>query len=282
MTFISSANVLLISLALVQAEPKKAKVPFDETQAKTLQQEWAESLQSPVEWTNNVGMKFVFIPPGQFSMGPNGSAYRVRLSQAFYIATTEVTLGQFRQWRKEHQVADAAAEFNQDDRPAAMVNWLEAQEYCQWLTEQPAEKEAGRVYALPTEAQWEWAARAGTATVRHFGDEVKGLEDFAWFNHTYKPNPRHEAAGRGRQVVAGLKPNAWGLHDMLGNVWEWCADRHINPATGETRDPVMRGGSWRSGGFHCTSIAHDPGSPNQRADNIGFRLACRLVKKPNH
>jgi formylglycine-generating enzyme required for sulfatase activity len=79
--------------------------------------------------------------------------------------------------------------------------------------------------------------------------------------------------------VAKLPPNAWGLHDTLGNVWEWCADRHTDEATGETRDPVMRGGSWRSGASHCTAAAHDPGSPGARGDNIGFRVACTAAGK---
>ena len=81
------------------------------------------------------------------------------------------------------------------------------------------------------------------------------------------------------EPVARLKPNAWGLFDMLGNVWEWCGDRHADEKTGELRDPVMRGGSWRSGAFHCTAVAHDPGAPQTRSDNIGFRVACRIEDK---
>jgi formylglycine-generating enzyme required for sulfatase activity len=145
------------------------------------------------------------------------------------------------------------------------------------LSERPEEKKAGRVYALPTEAQWEWAARAGTTTARYFGDSDKGQADHSWYNATYTPNPKHESKGRGRQPVAKLKPNAFGLYDMLGNVWEWCADRRLDETTGEAREPVMRGGSWRSGAFHCTVVAYDPGSPSLRADNVGFRVACRIV-----
>jgi formylglycine-generating enzyme required for sulfatase activity len=134
-------------------------------------------------------------------------------------------------------------------------------------------------YPLPTEAQWEWAARAGTTTSRYFGDTDKGQADYCWFNVTYTTNPKSEGDGRGRQPVARLKPNAWGLYDVLGNVWEWCEDRRGDEATGEARDPVMRGGSWRSGASHCTASACDPGDPNLKADNIGFRVACRVIAK---
>ncbi len=185
-----------------------------------------------------------------------------------------MTLGQYRRFRPGHRVEGAADEFNADDRPAAMVGWDDARAYCVWLSEQPAERAAGRAYALPTEARWEWAARAGTATTRYFGDADKEQAKFSWFNHTYTPNPKHESNGRGRRRVGQLPANAWGLHDVLGNVWEWCGDRRSDAATGETRDPVMRGGSWRSGGFHCTAVAHDPGSPGTKADNIGFRVVC--------
>jgi formylglycine-generating enzyme required for sulfatase activity len=253
-------------------------LPFDADKARSLRDDWARAHRLPAEVTNSIGMKLVLIPGGQFDMGPNGSKHRVTLTKPYYLGVTEVTMGQYRKFRSGHEVKDAEVEFNKDDVPAALVSWNDARAFCKWLSEQPAEKEAGRVYALPTEAQWEWAARAGTTTTRYFGDTDKGQAEYSWFNATYTANPKHEAKGRGRQPVARLKPNAWGLYDMLGNVWEWCDDRRIDETTGETRLPSMRGGSWRSGAFHCTAVAHDPGDPNLKADNIGFRIASRVDK----
>lgn len=278
-------TVVLIILARngsIAAQEKPAgplvRFPFDAEQAARLQADWAKALNVPTAVTNSAGMKLILIPGGRFEMGPNGSKYRVMLNHAFYIGATEVTLGQYRKFKLSHQVEGADPEFNENDRPAAMLSWLDARAYCEWLSQQPKEKEAGRIYSLPTEAQWEWAARAGTATTRHFGDTDKDQARYTWFNVTYTPNPQQESKGRGRQPVAKLLPNAWGLHDMLGNVWEWCDDRIMNERTGESRDPVMRGGSWRSGGFHCTSVAHDPGAPTQKADNIGFRIVCVIIQ----
>lgn len=264
----------------VSAQEKPAgpliRFPFDAAQAVQLQSDWAKALNIPTTITNSVGMKLVLIPGGRFEMGPNGSKYRVTLNRAFYLGATEVTLGQYRKFKPGHTVVGADPEFNEDDRPAAMLSWLDARAYCAWLSRQPAEKAGGRSYCLPTEAQWEWAARGGMATTRHFGDTDKDQARYTWFNVTYTPNPKQESKGRGRQPVGRLLPNAWGLYDMLGNVWEWCDDRPVNERAGESRDPVMRGGSWRSGGFHCTSVAHDPGTPTQKADNIGFRIVYVL------
>lgn len=251
------------------------RLPFAAEKAKQLQEETAKALAQPVGFTNSIGMRFVLIPAGQYDMGPNGSKHRVAIGKPFFIGEMEVTLGQYRKWKKEHRIAGAADEFNEDARPAAMVSWNEARDYCTWLTEQPEEKKAGHVYALPTEAQWEWAARAGTTTTRYSGDTDKGQADYSWFNVTYTPNPKNEEKSRGRQPVGKLKPNAFGLYDMLGNVWEWCADRRTDEE-GVTYEPVMRGGSWRSGAFHCTAVAQDPGGVNQRGDNIGFRVMCRI------
>jgi formylglycine-generating enzyme required for sulfatase activity len=255
-------------------------LPFDGERARALRDDWAKAWKLDADFTNSVGMKLALIPGGSFEMGPNGSKHRVALRQLYYLGVTEVTLGQYRKFKADHKLPDAGPEFNKEDVPVAMVSWEEARAYCAWLSEQPAERAASRVYTLPTEAQWEWAARAGTTTARYFGDTEKGQTEYSWYNSTYTPNPKHESDGRGRQPVAKLKPNAWGLYDMLGNVWEWCADRRGDEATGEERDPVMRGGSWRSGAFHCTAVAHDPGTPSQRADNIGFRVACSVVRKP--
>lgn len=263
-------------LAQQAPRPPLVSLPFDGERAATLRAEWAKAYAAEPQLVNSVGMKLVLIPGGRFEMGPNGSRYQGILSKPYYLGISEVTNGQYRKYRAGHRVEGAGEEFNADDVPVAMVSWNEARQYCAWLSEQPEEVKAGRRYALPTEAQWEWAARAGTSTTRHFGDTDKGQAEYSWFNVTYTPNPRNETQGRGRQPVMRLKPNAWGLCDMLGNVWEWCADRRTDEATGETRDPVMRGGSWRSGAFHCTSTAFDPGAPAQRGDNIGFRLACAL------
>lgn len=266
------------SVATVHAyDAKLANLPMTATGAQACQASVAEALGVEPEITNSLGMKLSLIPPGQFTLGPNGSTYRVAISEPFYMGVTEVTLGQYRWFKPGHEVVGAAPEFNADDVPAAMVSWNDAQAFCHWLSERPEESQARRAYALPTEAQWEWAARAGTTTTRYFGDTDKGQAEYSWFNHTYTQNPQHEANGRGRQPVGGLKPNAWGLFDMLGNVWEWCGDRRSNETTGEEWQPVMRGGSWRSGRFHCTAVAHDLGDPNTRADNIGFRVICQIV-----
>jgi formylglycine-generating enzyme required for sulfatase activity len=252
------------------------RLPLDAAKASALRTEWSQAFGLEVETTNSVGMKLALIPGGRFDMGPGGSKDRATIAKPFYLGTTEVTMGQYRKWKEGHKVEGAEAPFNDDDRPAAMVSWNDAREFCEWLTSLNAERNAGRIYSLPTAAQWEWAARAGTDTSRYFGETDKGQAEYSWFNVTYTPNPKTETGSRGRQPVGKLKPNAWGLYDMLGNVWEWCADRPSDPAIGETHEPSMRGGSWRSGAFHCTAVAHDPGDANLRADNVGFRVACRI------
>jgi formylglycine-generating enzyme required for sulfatase activity len=273
---VGSVALIVATLGALSPPPMLPRLPFDGVRARALQIEWAKAHGVEARITNSVGMNLVLIPGGQFTMGPNGSTHRVTLTKPFYLGATEVTLGQYRRFKEGHKIPGAEDAFNADHRPAAHVSWQDARAFCAWLSEQPDEKKAGRVYHLPTEAQWEWAARAGTTTTRYFGDTDKGQAEYSWFNVTYTPNPKTETKERGRQPVAKLKPNAFGLHDMLGNVWEWCDDRRVDERTGETRDPVMRGGSWRSGAFHCTAVAHDPGAPTQKADNIGFRVACTV------
>lgn len=257
------------------------RVPSERSEVQRAQQDRTSEWAIPSKFENSIGMKFVLIPPGQFAMGPNGSTYQVTINKPYYAATTEVTLGQYRCFRRAHQIEGADQEFNHENRPAAMLSWIDANAYCQWLTDQPAEQNAGRVYSLPTEAQWEWMARAGQANITIQNESSMGLSSLATFNSTGTPNPKLESAGRGRQIVGQLTPNAWGLYDTLGNVWEWCADRRSNPITGEEIQPVMRGGSWRSGAFHCSPWAHDPADERSKGDNIGFRIVCAAPEPVN-
>src|SRR5947207_1689142 len=134
--------LLSLPLALLVAAPPPPmpRIPFDGERAKTLQAEWAKSFGLDAETTNCIAMKLVLIPGGCFDMGPNGSTYRVTLAKPYYLGVTEVTLGHYRKFKPAHRVEGAAAEFNEDDRPAAMVSWNEARAFCAWLSEQPAEK----------------------------------------------------------------------------------------------------------------------------------------------
>src|SRR5262249_17232942 len=156
------AGGLALAAALARpAAPPLPSAPFPAERAASLRAEWAKYLNAAPAFTNGVGMRMVLIPPGPFEMGPSASKPPLSLAKAFARGPTEVTPGQSRRFRPGHAVPGAAAEFNADDRPAAMVSWNDARAFCAWLGDQPAEKAAGRFYALPTEAQWEWAARAG-------------------------------------------------------------------------------------------------------------------------
>lgn len=275
----------LVTVAMLVARPARAadkpplvRPPFDAARAATLRTDWAKSQNLPEALTNSLGMKLVLIPGGHFEMGVKGSKHAVTLSKSYYLGVYEVTMAEYRRFKADHQVPEAGPEFQADELPAAMVSWNDAREFCAWLSERPEEKAAGRVYALPTEAQWEWAARAGSDGPRHFDTGEPDLVKYAWYNSTYTQNPKHETAGRGRHPVGKLRPNAWGLFDLYGNVWEWTAERRVDEATGESRDPAIRGGGWRSGGSHLTSESRDPASAGLRNDHVGFRVVCRIER----
>lgn len=249
--------------------------PFPVEKAVAEQAKWAAKRGCDVVIVNSVGMKLALIPPGRMTSGAGVSTHEVRISKPFFVGVMEVSQGQYRLFKPNHRVEKSAPEFHEENRPVANVSWKDSYDFCQWLSALPAERRAGRVYRLPSNAQWEWAARAG-APAPSAKEPTRSLEAFAWFNHTYTPNPSTERQGRGRQRVGVLAPNAWGLYDTLGNVWEWTADAPHDAATGESRYPLVRGGSWRSGGAHCTYFAHDPADPNTRADHIGFRVVVQL------
>jgi formylglycine-generating enzyme required for sulfatase activity len=166
------------------------------------------------------------------------------------------------------------------DLPVEMVSWDDAVEFCKKLSELPDEKKAGRVYRLPTEAEWEYACRAGSKTAYSFDDEEGLLPEYGWFNRN---------SSRRTHTVGLLEPNAWGLYDMHGNVWEWCSDRHGEYPKGAVSDPtgpkegsyrVYRGGSWDDEAALCRSAYRRRNDPSDRIINLGFRVALSSTEIP--
>jgi tetratricopeptide (TPR) repeat protein len=219
---------------------------------------------------NSIGMELRFLPPGKFRSSEE--ARTVTLSRPYLIGATEVTNGQ---WKRV--MGDTTSYWKEDNLPVNGCRWEEASEFCRKLSALPEERAANRRYRLPTEAEWEYACRAGTTTRFSFGDDEAELVDYAWCE-----------ANSAKQVhpVRQKKPNSWGLYDMHGNVWEWCSDWHADhpsrdetnptgPATGYMR--VFRGGCWIYGAGSCPS-SHRPGldpSPSHYG-RLGFRVVLEV------
>jgi len=228
----------------------------------------------PDDFTNSIGMKFVLVPAGNFMMGSSigqgddeeHPRHKVETTKPFYLGIYEVTQAQ---WRA---VMDGnPSDFKGDDRPVEKVYWSDIQEFIRRLNA----KEGTDKYRLPTEAEWEYACRAGSEKFYCFGDEKGRLDEYAW----YRGN-----SGKQTHPVGQKKPNAWGLYDMHGNVWEWCADWYgksyyrRSPASdpkgpGSGRNRVLRGGSWSSDARNCRSANRSGRYPDSRYDYDGFRLA---------
>ncbi len=176
------------------------------------------------------------------------------------------------------------SDFQGDNLPVETVSYKDALEFCQKLSDLPAEKAAGRKYRLPTEAEWEYCCRAGTSTPFHFGNELNGTQANCDGNNPYgttKKGPYLEKTS----PVGSYPANAWGLYDMHGNVWEWCQDWYGDYPKQSVTDPrgpevgsgcVLRGGSWRDGAAFCRSAYRNWRDPSSRSDGFGgygFRLA---------
>jgi formylglycine-generating enzyme required for sulfatase activity len=248
----------------------------------------ARAQQSPEVLENSIGMKLVKIPAGEFDMGhaDNGLAtryagpvHRVRITKPFFLGMHEVTNAQWKAVSKSEP-----STWKEPDRPVDTVDWGQAAGFCKALSGLPEEKKAGRVYRLPTEAEWEYACRAGTKTLYPFGDDWKQLADYGWFVDNSQAQT---------QPVGKRKPNPWGLHDMHGNVWEWCNDFFSpyeaaaatdpqGPAEGSER--VIRGGSFRHSAGYGQSAARGSdayGWPPFRPQNHwGFRVALTIPEPP--
>jgi formylglycine-generating enzyme required for sulfatase activity len=255
--------------------------------------------------TNSIGMKLVLIPAGEFVMGSpesekdrfksEGPQHRVRITRPFYLGQYPVTLGEFLKFYHDADYKleierDRKGDFgfmsdagktsdkrpwapgfeNGDDHPAVFVSWNDAAAFCQWLS-----KKEGRQYRLPTEAQWEYACRAGSTTAFCFGDDEKDLDDYGWYDGN---------GGHGTKAVGKKKPNAWGVYEMHGCVWQWCADwydenYYANSPTDDPQGPsegsmrAFRGGGWVHEAKNCRSARRAYNVPGYRFYGLGFRVA---------
>jgi len=211
---------------------------------------------------NRVKLKLVKIKAGDFPKNSDTQLQVSRIENDFYIGESEVTQAQWKAvmsttpWKGMSNVKEG------DDYPAAYVSWDDAQEFLQKLS-----KAIGRKVRLPTEAEWEYACRAGTASVYFFGDVERDLDQYAWFRES-----AFDAGERYPHQVKNKKPSTWGLYDMYGNVWEWCEGQD----NGKYR-AILRGGAWDRGRIECRSANTNLPltaniSPSERRRVVGLRV----------
>jgi formylglycine-generating enzyme required for sulfatase activity len=231
----------------------------------------------PSEFTNSLGMQFRLIPAGKFLMGSPGNEkgrrsdelqHEVILTRPFYLGIYPVTQGEY-----ERVMGGNPSDFKGDRYPVKCVSWEDAMAYIERLNSIHEEKSFGRRYRLPTESEWEYSCRAGSTSAYCFGAEESRLGDYAWYGSN---------SGSKTHPVGLKRPNAWGLHDMHGNVWEWCSDWYgdypgvtvtdpVGPKDGSYR--VNRGGGWYLDAAFCRSSYRSWNDPSFRFSFLGFRLA---------
>ena len=222
-------------------------------------------------WTSPSHMKFSLIPAGTFMMGfeefEDAPPHKVTISNPFCLGKCPVTQ---KEWVKI--MGYNPSKFKGNDRPVEMVSWDECLEFIEKLNA----KEGTARYRLPTEAEWEYACRAGSPAGTCFEDEEDTLSKYAWF----RDNAEEQS-----HPVGKLKPNAWNLYDMFGNVWEWCHDWYAEYDNGPVTDPpgpelatlkVIRGGGRSSKSKDCGSAYRVCLNPERKSHTIGFRLLREL------
>jgi fructan beta-fructosidase len=222
-----------------------------------------------VDLDGGVKLEMVLIPAGSFTMsGAGGGAiHKVNITKPFYMGKYEVTQ---EQWEKI--IGGNPSQIKGGTNPVENVSWDDCQQFLDKLNAKAGGK--GGKFVLPTEAQWEYACRAGTTTKYHFGDDAGKLGEYAWFvaNAAWKAHP-----------VGVKKPNNWGLCDMHGNVWEWCQDWHRPFSAEEVTDPggpasgfsrVFRGGCFAHQPDGVVSIIRESAAPGTKNMAIGFRVSC--------
>ena len=264
------------------------KWPFDAKEAKRRQEETAKALKSKttvaLSLSKSVTMKLILIPAGQFVMGSpkteksrdmeEGPQHQVTLTMPFHMGVTEVTQAQWKAvmntqpWRAKRYVKPGA------DHAASWISWHQATAFCRALS-----KKTGSTVRLPTEAEWEYACRAGTTTAYSFGDDSSKLGDYAWYyDNAYKKDEKYV------HPVGVKKPNAWGLYDMHGNVEEYCSDRCAWYPSADPRRPkgpiykwyITRGGSWTYNPARCRAAYREGSAPGDRRGVGGFRVVVEV------
>jgi sulfatase modifying factor 1 len=238
----------------------------------------------PKNFTNSIGMKFVWIPPGSFMMGsPKGekerdndeTQHKVTLSKGFYMGVYTVTQ---EQWQEV--MGNNPSHFKgEKNLPVEQVTWDDCQEFIKKLRE----KDKKQQYRLPTEAEWEYSCRAGTTTPFHFGETI--FTDQANYNGVVYGDGK-KGVSRGKTTPVGSFPsNAYGLHDMSGNVFQWCQDWYGDYPQKDVVDPqgagkgafrVLRGGSWYDYPWYCRSAFRYRDEPGYRSFHCGFRVVFCL------
>ncbi|MBI3412022.1 MAG: SUMF1/EgtB/PvdO family nonheme iron enzyme [Planctomycetes bacterium] len=262
---------------------------------------WRRLTDTPINRiANSIGMSFAWVPPGRFLMGsPPDEAGRheselphaVEITGGFHMGVCPVTQGEYLQvmgdvpsrFCEEGEGAAAVEGLDTTDFPVEQVSWHDAVEFCRRLTER--ESYLGNVYDLPTEAEWEYACRAGTSTSYSCGISLGlDLANYAGINPHDGSAP--DQALLSTSKVGSYWSNPWGFCDMHGNVWEWCKDWHALDYYGESpvQDPagpahgagqVVRGGSWRAPAHQCRSASRGGYPPDRRLPDIGFRVVMR-------
>lgn len=291
-----------IEIAESQADKQSTQTPeTEESSASESQKQDAVVVEDPEPGTDStsilaaempkedftvkgLGIEMVWIEPGTFGMGQYDSErHQVTISQGFWLGKYEVTQGQ---WKALMDNNPSRFDEQGLHAPVENVSWEDVQDFCKKLNER--ELKAGRLpkgyaYRLPTEAQWEYACRAGTETFYSFGDSEKLLKYYAWYDGN---SATGFLFGRERHThpVGQKLPNSWGLHDIHGNVWEWCEDWYGDYPSMPVTDPsgppsgsgrVLRGGSMDYFELSCRSAYRDWYPQSIRLNNIGFRLSLR-------
>jgi uncharacterized protein (TIGR02996 family) len=237
-----------------------------------------------------VDMTFAWIPPGTFRMGSppeepereeDETLHEVTLTQGFYLGIHAVTQAQWQAVMSNNPSRFKGRKRQDKNRPVEQVSWEDCQAFCTKLSERE-----GKRYGLPSEAEWEYACRAGTTTPFFFGDTLS--TDQANYDGNYPYNKGGKGVYRKRTTPVGsFPPNAWGLFDMHGNIWEWCQDEYISHEYQNTKSIldtentdesacVLRGGSWNGFARDCRAADRGRIAPSVGYDVSGFRVAFRL------